>query len=161
VLHAADVDFKIGRMIRLRDGGDITLIATGNMVQEALCAANSLAQRGIQARVLDCHTIKPIDREAILAAAEETLGIVTAEDHTIIGGLGSAVCEVLSESCPTWIRRVGLKDCFASSGRDYRKLLAYFQMDAAAIQAEAEALWRFPRSAAVRIGPNSVSSATP
>src|SRR5208283_5424925 len=113
VLHNAEVDFQIGRMIRLREGADLTIIATGNMAHAALTAANALAERGIQARVLDCHTIKPIDREAILAVANETMGIVTAEDHSIIGGLGSAVCEVLSECRPTFVRRVGLKDCFA------------------------------------------------
>jgi transketolase len=140
VVHDAGVDFRIGRTIRLREGEDLTIIATGNMVHQALLAADGLAGGGLQARVLDCHTIKPLDKEAVLAAARETKGIVTAEDHNIIGGLGSAVCEVLSESCPTLVRRVGLKDCFASSARDYRKLLAHFHMDAAAIQAQAEAI---------------------
>jgi transketolase len=140
VVHDANVHFRIGQMIRLREGEDLTIIATGNMVQQALLAADGLARGGIQARVLDCHTIKPIDTEAILAAARETKGIVTAEDHNIIGGLGSAVCEVLSESCPALVRRVGLRDCFASSGRDYRKLLAHYRMDAAAIHAQAEAI---------------------
>ena len=84
---------------------------------------------GIQARVLDCHTIKPLDREAILRAARETGGIVTAEDHTIVGGLGSAVCEVVAEGHPTSVRRVGLRDTFASSGRDWKKLLAHYHID--------------------------------
>jgi transketolase len=149
LLHNENVDFQIGRMIRLREGTDLTIIATGNMAHAAVTAAKALSEQGIQARVLDCHTIKPIDREAILAAANETMGIVTAEDHSIIGGLGSAVCEALSECCPALVRRVGLKDCFASSGRDYRKLLAYFQMDATAIQAEAEALIQSRRAVKV------------
>ncbi len=141
VLHTAEVEFQIGKMIRLREGDDLAIIATGNMVHQALIAAEALAQAGIQARVLDCHTVKPIDKEAILAAARETLGIVTAEDHHVVGGLGSAVCEVVTESCPAYVRRVGLKDCFASSARDAGELMAHFQMDATAIQAEAESLW--------------------
>jgi transketolase len=141
VVHEENVDFELGKMIPLRDGDDLAIIATGNMVHQALIAADALARQDIQARVLDCHTIKPIDEAAILDAAGATRGIITAEDHNLIGGLGGAVCEVLSEQCPTQVRRVGLKDCFASSGRDYRELLAHFQMDAAAIQAAAGELW--------------------
>jgi transketolase len=144
VLYDEKVDFQIGKMIRLREGGNLTIIATGNMVYQAMIAAEALAKRDIQARVLDCHTIKPIDKEAIIEAAKETGGIVTAEDHNIIGGLGSAVCEVLAESWPTHVRRVGLNDCFASSGRDYRKLLSHFRMDATAIQTAAEELFCLP-----------------
>lgn len=140
VLHNPEVDFQIGRMIQLRDGSDVTIIATGNMVPEALCAAGSLSSEGIEARVLDCHTIKPIDRDAILRAARETRGIVTAEDHNIVGGLGAAVAEVVCEECPTKVRRVGLRDCFASSGRDYKALLKHYGIDAAAIAREARAL---------------------
>ena len=151
VVHTADVDFQVGKMIPLRKGDDLTIVATGNMVHAALAAAESLAALGIQARVLDCHTIKPIDQESILAAAEETRGIVTAEDHSIVGGLGSAVCELLAEVHPTLVRRVGLQDCFGSSGRDYRKLLAAFHLDAATIQAQAEILWRATRSSALNL----------
>lgn len=140
VLHAPDVDFRIGRMIQLRAGSDVTIIATGNMVAEALRAAGMLAAEGVEARVLDCHTVKPIDREAILRAARETRGIVTAEDHNIAGGLGSAVAEVVCEAHPAKVRRVGLRDCFASSGRDYKALLNHYHIDAETIAAEARAL---------------------
>ena len=99
-IHDDGVDFRIGKMIRLREGGDVTIIATGHMVEQALLAAETLAGQGVEARVLDCHTIKPIDREAILAAAEETRAIVTVEDHSVIGGLGGAVCEVVADGPP-------------------------------------------------------------
>jgi len=140
VLHSEDVDFQIGRMLKLRDGDDITLIATGNMVEQALLAAETLARAGVTARVLDCHTIKPIDRATIQEAARETAGIVTAEDHNIYGGLGSAVCEVVAETFPCPVYRVGLQDRFASSGRDYRALLAHFHLDSHEIVRRAEAL---------------------
>jgi transketolase len=130
VVHDEGVPFEIGRMIRLRDGGDIALIATGHMVEQALLAAEELKGKGIQARVLDCHTIKPIDRDEIVRAARETGGIVTAEDHNVIGGLGSAVAEVVASECPTLVHRVGLQDCFASSGRDYRELMAHYRLNA-------------------------------
>ena len=139
VIHPEDVDFRIGKMIRLRDGSDVTLIATGNMVTAALDAAGILAEEGIAARVLDCHTIKPIDEEEILRSAEETRAIVTAEDHNVIGGLGSAVSEVVASGCPAVVRRVGLRDCFADSGRDYRKLLAHYGLTAEAIAVQAKA----------------------
>jgi transketolase len=130
VIHSESTPFQIGKMIRLRDGNDLAIIATGNMVEQALLAAESLAKDGIHARVLDCHTIKPIDVEEIRLAAEQTGGIVTAEDHNVIGGLGGAVCEVVAETHPTIVKRVGLVDCFASSGRDYRKLLSHYGLDA-------------------------------
>lgn len=129
VLYPDDVSFEIGKAIQLRDGNDVAIVACGNMVEAAMEAAQTLAQEGIQARVLDCHTIKPLDRDAILRAARETGHIVTAEDHSIVGGLGSAVCEVLAEEHPTPVRRVGLRDTFASSGRDWKKLLSHYHMD--------------------------------
>ena len=140
VLHPESVDFRIGRAVRLREGRDVTLVACGNMVEQALLAASALATNGIEARVLDCHTIKPLDREAILAAAAETRGIVTAEDHSTTGGLGGAVSELLAETYPAPVRRVGLRDRFASSGRDAARLLAHYGMDAAAIEREARVL---------------------
>lgn len=124
-------------MIRLREGSDVTLIACGNMVEQALLAAEELAREGIHARVLDCHTIKPIDREEIRRAALETGAIVTAEDHSIHGGLGAAVAEVVCETFPVPVRRVGLRDVFASSGRDPKTLLAHYDMDCRAIAREA------------------------
>lgn len=138
VVHDEDVKFEIGKMIVLREGCDVTLIATGQCVEQALIAVEKLALTGIQARVLDCHTIKPVDSAEILRAARETAGIVTAEDHNIIGGLGGAVCEVVASECPTVVRRVGLADRFASSGRDYAKLLSYYHIDAAEIIKHAE-----------------------
>jgi transketolase len=133
VIHTEDVDFHLGKMIPLREGRDLTIIGTGNMVEASLRAAEILSAHKISARVLDCHTIKPIDTDAIRAAAVETGGIVTAEDHNIIGGLGSAVCEVVAEYCPVRVKRVGLRDVFASSGRDYQKLLAHYGIDVGAI----------------------------
>ncbi len=145
VLYEEDAPFQIGKMIRLREGSDVTIIACGNMVEQSLIAAEELAKTGIQARVLDCHTIKPLDREEVRRAVEQTRAIVTAEDHNIIGGLGSAVCELVAEMGGATVRRVGLRDIFASSGRDPKKLLAHYGMDhreivAQARQALAEAL---------------------
>jgi transketolase len=137
VLHGEQTPFTLGQMIPLRQGRDLTIIATGHMVEQALLAADALSAQGIAARVLDCHTIKPIDEDAIIAAATETGGIVTAEDHNVIGGLGSAVCEVVSCKCPARVHRVGLADCFASSGRDYRRLMAHYRLDAAEIVRQA------------------------
>jgi transketolase len=141
-VHAEDVDFTIGKMIRIREGTDLTIIATGHMVAQALRAAEELASRGIETRVLDCHTIKPIDNEAIIAAARDTGGIITAEDHSILGGLGGAVCEVVAAEHPTLVHRVGVQDRFCSSGRDHRKLLAHYHLDAAEIVRQAERLVR-------------------
>ena len=132
-IYPDDVDWRVGKTMRLREGRDVTLIALGNMVEQALLAADSLANEGIEARVLDCHTVKPIDREAVLAAARETRAIVTAEDHSTIGGLGAAVCEVTAQERPAIVRRVGLQDRFASSGRDFEALLSHYGLDAAAI----------------------------
>ncbi|MFZ5831525.1 MAG: transketolase family protein [Planctomycetota bacterium] len=142
VVHGEDVEFILGRMIRLREGRHLAIIATGHMVAQAVLAAERLAGEGIESRVLDCHTIKPIDQEAIVAAAEETGGILTVEDHNVIGGLGSAVCEVAACRRPTHVRRIGLDDRFASSGRDYRKLLAHFRLDADEIVRQARELVR-------------------
>lgn len=108
--------FQIGKSEMLREGNDVTIIATGLMVQEALKAAEMLAAKGVNARVLDMHTIKPIDREAILKAARETGAIVTAEEHNIIGGLGAAVSEVVCEEGPVPVVKTGVGDQFGHSG---------------------------------------------
>ena len=108
--------FEIGKSVRLTEGNDVTIIATGLMVNEALIAAEQLKTEGIRARVINMATIKPIDREAIIAAAHETGAIVTAEEHTIIGGLGSAVSEVVCETIPVPVVRVGVNDTFGKSG---------------------------------------------
>lgn len=117
VLYQEEDDFQIGRAVTLREGKDLTVIATGIMVNEALQAAGMLAEKGKQVRVIDMHTIKPIDAQAVIKAAEETGKIITAEEHTVIGGLGSAVAEVLSQNCPVKLRMVGLNDCFGESGK--------------------------------------------
>lgn len=108
--------FEIGKAVHLKDGNDVTLIATGIMVDEALKAAEELEKEGISARVLNMFTIKPIDKEAIIKAAEETGAIVTCENHNIINGLGSAVAEVLVENKPVPMERVGVRDQFGEVG---------------------------------------------
>ena len=111
-----DTPFVIGKANLLRDGKDVTIIATGLMVSEALVAAEALTAEGISARVLNMATIKPIDKDAILAAAADTGCIVTAEEHSVIGGLGSAVAEVVCEGTPVPVLRVGVEDVFGRSG---------------------------------------------
>lgn len=140
ILHAETVDFQLGKAIELRPGRDVALIAHGNMVGESLLAAAELAREGIDARVLDCHTIKPLDHDAILAAATETRGIVAAEDHNILGGLGGAIAELVSEHAPCPVKRIGLRDQFARSARDYRQLLARYGLTAAHIAAAARSI---------------------
>ena len=109
---------KIGKAATLRDGGDITIIATGIMVSEAMEAAAELAaEHGIEARVIDMHTIKPLDAEAVVKAARETGAILTAEEHSVIGGLGSAVAEVVTTHCPVKMYMVGQQDTFGESGK--------------------------------------------
>ncbi|MDU4417398.1 MAG: transketolase family protein, partial [Veillonella parvula] len=109
-------NFVIGKGITLAEGNDVAIIGTGIMVEAALEAKEELAKEGINARVINIHTIKPIDEELIIKAAKETGVIVTAEEHSIIGGLGSAVAEVVSEKCPVPVLRVGVKDTFGESG---------------------------------------------
>ncbi len=111
-----DYRFEIGKGITLREGTDLTLAATGLMVGEALKAADSLKSQGISARVLDIHTIKPLDTELVLKAAKETGRIITIEEHSVIGGLGEAVCSFLSEVCPTPVTKMGVNDVFGHSG---------------------------------------------
>ncbi|MCP4537151.1 MAG: transketolase family protein [Chloroflexi bacterium] len=111
-VHDKNPHLELGKGLTLRDGTDLTIIATGSMVGRSLLAADQLAREGISARVLEIHTIKPIDVDLILQAAEETGTIVTAEEHSIIGGLGSAVGEVLGDRLPTPLERVGIADTF-------------------------------------------------
>lgn len=108
--------FEIGKGITLKDGNDVTIIATGLMVNEALKAADTLKEQGVDARVINIHTIKPLDKELVVKAAKETGVIVTVEEHNVIGGLGSAVCEAVSEACPVPVVRVGVEDTFGCSG---------------------------------------------
>ena len=111
-----DYKFEIGKGIVLREGKDVTLIATGLEVAETIEAAEMLAADGIDAKVINIHTIKPIDEELIVAAAKETGKIVTIEEHSVIGGLGSAVCDVLAEKAPTKVMKIGVNDTFGESG---------------------------------------------
>lgn len=108
--------FELGKGVQLRDGNDVTIIATGLMVNEALIAAETLASEGIKARVINIHTIKPLDKDIICKAAKETGVIVTAEEHSVIGGLGGAVAETVTESCPVPVIKVGVNDVFGHSG---------------------------------------------
>ena len=117
--------FEIGKGTVVRQGNDATIIACGIMVYEAIKAAEELALEGINARVINMSTIKPIDKELIITAAKETKAIVTAEEHSIIGGLGSAVCEVVSEECPVVVKKVGVKDSFGESGTPAELLKKY------------------------------------
>ncbi len=109
--------FEIGKGVTLSEGSDVTIVATGMMVQLALEAKEVLAKEGISARVINIHTIKPIDKELLIKAARETGTIVTAEEHSVIGGLGSAVSEVVTEEYPVPVLKVGIKDTFGESGK--------------------------------------------
>jgi transketolase len=115
-LYQQDREFPLGGSIELASGDDLTIIACGNMVPWALAASGLLRDRGIGARVIDLYSIKPIDADAIVRAARETGGIVTVEDHSVLGGLGSAVAEVVTERAPTRVLRMGLRDVFGRSG---------------------------------------------
>lgn len=127
VIYDENQKFEIGKAVQIGDGTDATVICTGDLVCEALKAKEELENKGIYIRVLDMHTIKPIDKEAIIKCAKETNKIVTLEDHNIIGGLGSAVCEVLCNEYPTKVIRMGMKDCFGKSGTA-QELLKYFKL---------------------------------
>lgn len=109
-------EFEIGKGVQIREGNDVAIIATGMMVQKAIEASKVLEGQGVNARVINISTIKPIDRELIIKAAKETKGIVTAEEHSIIGGLGAMVSEVVCGECPTLVKMVGIKDTFGESG---------------------------------------------
>lgn len=114
-VHEGPIDFELGRAIQVRDGRDVTLISTGSMLKTAVGVARRLAERGVEARVLSMHTLKPLDAEAVLAAARETAAVVTLEQHSVIGGLGSAVAEVLAEEPGLKVpfKRIGLPSAFA------------------------------------------------
>ena len=132
VIYEENQKFEIGKGIQIGEGTDATVIATGLMVSEAILAKEELEKQGINIRVVDMHTIKPIDKELIVKCAKETKRIITIEDHSIIGGLGSAVCEVLSEEYPCKVTRMGMKDTFGKSGKA-EKLLEHFGLSKDAI----------------------------
>lgn len=130
-----DYKFEIGKGVVLRDGKDLTIVATGLCVSEALGAAEALAAEGIDAAVINIHTIKPIDEELLCEYAKKTGKVVTVEEHSIIGGLGGAVCEALSEKCPVPVKRIGIRDCFGESG-PAAELIHKYGIDAEGITAQ-------------------------
>ena len=132
VIYEVTEKFEIGKGVQIGDGTDASIIATGATVAEALKAQAILKENGINVRVIDMHTIKPIDRNLIVKCAKETKRIITVEDHNIIGGLGSSVCEVLAEECPTRVERMGVPDCFGRSGKA-EELMVYYKIDSNAI----------------------------
>ena len=137
VIFDLNYPFTIGKAVTVRTGADVTIIANRDMVVQSLVAAEKLAAKGVDARVIDCHTIKPLDVEAVLQAAEQTGAIVTAENNVFYGGLGSAVAEVLVENRPTPMKRVGVRDTFAESG-PYLELLDKYGLTARHIVAAVE-----------------------
>lgn len=123
-----DYKFELGKGVVLREGTDVTLIATGLEVAETLAAAEMLSKDGISARVINIHTIKPLDEELVLNAARETGKIVTVEEHSVIGGLGSTVCDAVCGKCPVPVKRIGIKDQFGESG-PAKELLKKYELD--------------------------------
>lgn len=132
VIYPKNEQFEIGKGVQIGDGTDASIIATGVVVSEAIKAMEELKKQGINVRVIDMHTIKPIDRELIIKCAKETKKIITVEDHSIIGGLGSSVCEVLSDELPTKVIRMGINDVFGRSG-NAEELIRYYKIDSTAI----------------------------
>lgn len=139
VVYDAGFEYEFGRAKTLREGSDVAIIACGIMVPEALKAADALKAEGTSATVVDMHTIKPIDADAIVRVAKKCGRVVTAEEHNIMGGMGSAVAEVLGESCPTPMKRVGVMDTFGESG-DAGELMKKYGLTAANIEQAASAL---------------------
>ena len=133
-----DYEFEVGRGIVMREGADVTIVACGLMVQAALEAAETLSAEGIDAEVLTIHTIKPLDTELIVASAGKTGRVVTCEEHSVIGGLGEAVCSALAESCPVPVKRVGVNDVFGESGPAV-DLLHKYGLDAEGVAAAVRA----------------------
>ena len=133
-----DYEFEVGRGIVMREGADVTIVACGLMVQAALEAAETLSAEGIDAEVLNIHTIKPLDTELIVASAGKTGRVVTCEEHSVIGGLGEAVCSALAESCPVPVKKVGVNDVFGESGPAV-DLLHKYGLDAEGVAAAVRA----------------------
>lgn len=127
VIYDENQSFEIGKAIQIGEGTDATVFATGITVSEALKAQEKLKSKGINIRVVDVHTIKPIDKEMIVRCAKETKKLISIEDHNVIGGLGSAISEVLTEECPVRLVRLGIKDIFGKSGKA-EELMKYFEI---------------------------------
>lgn len=134
----ADYKFEIGKGIVLREGTDVTIFATGLEVAETLGAAEKLAADGISAKVINIHTIKPLDKQLVIAAAKETGKVVTVEEHSVVGGLGSAICDVLSEEAPTKVMKIGINDVFGESGPAV-ELIKKYGLDADSIYEKVKA----------------------
>jgi transketolase len=133
----ADYKFEIGKGIVMREGNDVTIVATGLCVGESLEAAKQLEEKGIHAEVINIHTIKPLDEELVIASAKKTGKVVTVEEHSVIGGLGSAVCDVLSENAPTKVLKIGVNDTYGESG-PAKELLVKYGLTADSIAARTE-----------------------
>ncbi|MCR4402079.1 MAG: transketolase family protein [Firmicutes bacterium] len=147
VIFDEGYSFEIGRAAVLREGGDVTFIACGALVSSCLEAASRLAtESGVSARVLNMATIKPADCDAVIAAARDTGAIVTAEEHSVIGGLGSAVCEITAEGCPVPVERVGIRDVFGQSGTAEELLEAYGLLAEDIVKAALRAIQRKHRT---------------
>ena len=134
-VHTGDIDFRLGKAITVRQGDDLTLVVTGALLSQVVAAADALSERGVSARVLSMHTIKPLDEEALLKAAGETAAVITIEEHNVIGGLGGAVAEVLAENpelAPRF-RRIGIDDTFCSKAGSQDFLRAEHGLDVAGI----------------------------
>jgi len=129
IIYDENQKFEIGKAVQIGDGTDATIFATGVTVSEAIMAQRILKEKGINVRVIDVHTIKPIDKEMIVKCAKETKKLISIEDHNIIGGLGSAISEVLTDECPTKLIRIGIKDTFGKSGKAI-ELMKYFGITA-------------------------------
>ncbi|NPD31149.1 transketolase family protein [Eggerthellaceae bacterium zg-1084] len=138
-VYAPDVQLELGRAYVLREGTDVTIVACGVEVEQALKAADALEARGVSAEVIDAFSIKPLDADTIVASARKTGRVVVAEEHSVIGGLGSAVAEALACACPTPMRFVGMDDCFGKSG-EFEELMSYFGLDDAAIVEAVESI---------------------
>ena len=132
IIYDENQKFEIGKMVQIGDGTDATIFATGVTVAESLKAKEELEAKGINVRVIDVHTIKPIDKEMIIKCAKETKKLISVEDHNVIGGLGSAISEVLTESYPVKLIRLGINDTFGKSGKA-EDLMKYFKIDKDAI----------------------------
>lgn len=128
-IYEENQKFEIGKAVQIGDGIDATIFATGVTVAEALKAQEILKEKGIEIRVVDIHTIKPIDKEMIIKCAKETKRLISIEDHSIIGGIGSAISEVLTEEYPAKLERMGIKDTFGKSGKA-EQLMQYFGITA-------------------------------
>ena len=132
VIYEENQKFELGKMVQIGDGTDATIFATGDVVCEAIKAKEELEKQGVWVRVIDVHTIKPLDKEMIIKCAKETKKLISLEDHNIIGGLGSAISEVLTENYPQKLERMGIKDTFGKSGKA-EELIKYYKLDSKSI----------------------------